>query len=130
MKIAVTSRGTDLDSQVDPRFGRCANFLVVDVESMAFEVVANDNVSAGGGAGIQSAQLVADRGVEAVLTGSCGPNAFRTLQAADIAVVVGVRGTVGEAVKQYRSGALSATDSANVSSHSGMRSQDEGDRTE
>ena len=119
MKIAVTARGDDFDSQVDPRFGRCATFLVVDTESMEFEAAPNANASAGGGAGIQSAQLVADRDVGVVLTGNCGPNAFRTLEAAGIEVIVGVSGTVREAVEQYKSGALSAVSKANVGSHFG-----------
>jgi len=120
MKIAVTARGNDLDSQVDPRFGRAAMFVVVDTESMEFEAVANANVSVGGGAGIQSAQLVADRDVEAVLTGNCGPNAFRALEAAGIEVIVGVSGTVRAAVEQYKSGVLSAADTPSVASHAGM----------
>ena len=119
MKIAVTARGDDFDSQVDPRFGRCATFLVVDTESMEFEAVANSSVSVGGGAGIQSAQLMADQDVEAVLTGNCGPNAFRTLEAAGVKVIVGVGGTVREAVEHYKSGALAAADNANVGSHFG-----------
>ena len=120
MKIAITARGNDLDSQVDPRFGRCAVFLVVDTESMAFEAVQNASAAAGGGAGIQAAQLVADRDVEAVLTGNCGPNAFRTLQAAGIEVIVGVSGTVRDAAERYKSGALAATEGPNVGSHFGM----------
>ena len=119
MKIAVTARGDDFDSQVDPRFGRCATFLVVDTESMEFEAVANANSSVGGGAGIQSAQLMADRDVEAVLTGNCGPNAFRTLEAAEIKVIVGVSGTVRDAVQQYKSGTLAAAETPNVGSHFG-----------
>jgi len=124
MKIAVTARGTDLDSEVDPRFGRCANFLVVDSESMEVEVLANANAGVGGGAGIQSAQLMAERDVEVVLTGNCGPNAFRTLEAADIKVIVGVTGIARDAVDQYKSGALSTTAAPNVGSHFGMRQGD------
>lgn len=77
MRIAVTARGTDLDSQVDPRFGRCASFLVVDTESMDVDVLENASAGLGGGVGIQSAQLMADRDVKVVLTGNCDPNAFR-----------------------------------------------------
>jgi predicted Fe-Mo cluster-binding NifX family protein len=119
MKIAVTATGSDLDSGVDPRFGRCATFLIVEPESMTPEAVANANTTAGGGAGVQSAQLMADRGVEVVLTGNCGPNAFRTLQAAGIEVVVGVSGTVREALERYTAGELSGTDRSNVGSHFG-----------
>jgi len=120
MKVAVTSRGTTLDEQIDPRFGRCANFVIVETDDMSFEAVENSNAAAGGGAGIQSAQLVADKDAKVVLTGNCGPNAFRTLEAAGIEVVVGAGGTVREAVEQYKTGKLSPTGGPNVESHAGM----------
>lgn len=120
MKIALTSTGPDLSAQVDPRFGRCPYFLFVDPETMKFEAVENPNVGAMGGAGIQSAQLVANKGAEAVLTGSCGPNAFQTLQAAGVKVITGVVGTVRDAIERYKSGQLRPTPAPNVPSHFGM----------
>ena len=120
MKLAVTARGTSLEDQVDPRFGRCACFLLVDPQTMEVEAVENGNAALGGGAGIQSAQLMADRGVTAVLTGNCGPNAFQTLNATGIEVIVGVRGTVRNAVERYTAGAFSSTQGPNVASHFGM----------
>ncbi len=122
MKIAATSRGTTLEADIDPRFGRCANFVIVNTDDMSCEAIANGNVSAGGGAGIQSAQLVAEKGAEVVLTGNCGPNAFRTLEAAGVEVVTGVAGTVEDAVKAYVAGRLNATDGPNVDSHAGTAS--------
>jgi len=120
MKIAVTASTRELSSPVDPRFGRCAYFLFVDSETMQFEAVENTNVAAASGAGIQSAQLVANQGANVLLTGSCGPNAFQTLQAAGVEVIVGVTGTVQEAVQQYKSGKLQPTAQPNVPSHFGM----------
>lgn len=120
MKIAVTSTGPGLDDNVDPRFGRCPYFLIVNPETMSFEALENPSVTLGGGAGIQSAQLMADRDVEVVLTGNCGPNAFRTLQAAGIRVLTGVRGPAGEAVEQFKSGAFPAAAEPNVPGHFGM----------
>ncbi len=119
MKIAVTAKGKTLDDHVDPRFGRCPYFLIVETDTMQFESVANPNLSVGGGAGIQAAQLMAEQEVEAVLTGNCGPNAHRTLEAAGIAVVVGVDGTVRQVVEQFKSGALSSAQNPNVASHFG-----------
>ena len=87
-KIAVSSTGDNLDAQVDPRFGRCAYFIFVDTDTLKYEAVQNPNVSAASGAGIQTAQLVANKEVEAVLTGNVGPNAFQTLQAAGIALLL------------------------------------------
>lgn len=123
MKVAVTSRGKTMEDQVDPRFGRCANFVIVETDDMSVEAIENNNATAGGGAGIQSAQLVADKNVKAVLTGNCGPNAFRTLEAAGIEVVVGATGTVREAIEAYRSGRLEATEGPNVESHAGVNRQ-------
>lgn len=120
MKVAVTSRGSTLDDQVDPRFGRCANFVIIETDDMSFEAVSNSNAAAGGGAGIQSAQLVADKGAKTVLTGNCGPNAYRTLEAAGIEVIVGATGTVRETVEAHKAGALKATGGPNVESHAGM----------
>jgi predicted Fe-Mo cluster-binding NifX family protein len=115
MKVAVTSTGPDLDSQVDPRFGRCQYFVIVDTDSMEFEALENPNIMASGGAGIQSAQLVAEHGAEVVLTGNCGPNAYQTFQAAGVGVIVGVSGTVRAAIEKYKSGQLTAADGPSVS---------------
>lgn len=120
MKIAVTARGKTLDDQVDPRFGRCSYFLVVDSETLQAEAVENPNLALGGGAGIQSAQLMAEHDVKVVLTGNCGPNAYQTLNAAEIEVVVGAGGKICDAVEQFKSGALSSTQGPNVASHFGM----------
>ena len=120
MKIAVTSTGPTLDDMMEARFGRCAYFLIVDLDTMEFEALENPNIALGGGAGIQSAQLMADKGVSTVLTGNCGPNAFQTFGAANIQVITGVSGQVRQAVEQYKSGALSSTTTPNVQSQFGM----------
>ena len=109
MKVAVSAMGKDLNAAVDPRFGRCQQFVIVDTETMQFEVLENPNVTASGGAGIQTAQWLSGQGVQAVLSGNCGPNAFATLQAADIQVFVGVTGTVRTAIEQYKTGQLQAS---------------------
>jgi predicted Fe-Mo cluster-binding NifX family protein len=120
VKVAVSSTGAGLDAQIDPRFGRCQYFIVVDSDSMQFETVENPNVMAAGGAGIQAAQLVADKGAQVVLTGNCGPNAFQTLQAAGIAVCVGVAGTVGQAVERYKKGEFQPVSAPNVADKFGV----------
>ncbi len=120
MKVAVTSTGADLNSQIDARFGRCQRFLIVELDDMSFEALENPNMALGGGAGIQSAQLMAEMGVKAVLTGNCGPNAYATLSAAGVEVVVGASGTVREAIELYKTGGLSAAQDANVQSKFGM----------
>ncbi len=120
MKIVVSASTADLSSPVDPRFGRCPYFLFIDPETMQFEAVENPNIASSSGAGIQSAQFVANKGANVLLTGSCGPNAFRTLNGAGVEVIVGVTGTVQEAIQQYKSGKHQASTQPNVPSHFGM----------
>jgi predicted Fe-Mo cluster-binding NifX family protein len=118
MKIAVTAKGKDLDAMVDPRFGRAAYILIVDTQNLAVEVFDNhENVNAFKGAGIQAATQIADKGVHALLTGYCGPNAFRTLAAAGIKVASDMSGTVKEALDAFNQGRLSFADAPNVDGH-------------
>lgn len=120
MKIAVTSSGPTLNDMVEQRFGRCPYFLLIDPDTLECEPVQNPNVSLGGGAGPQSAQLMASHGVSAVLTGNCGPNAFQTFGAAGIQVITGVSGVVSQAVEQFKAGAFAQSSSPTVQSHFGM----------
>jgi predicted Fe-Mo cluster-binding NifX family protein len=121
MKICVSATAGSLDAQVDPRFGRCPYFVIVDSETMKFETVANTASGAMGGAGIQAAQTVASKGVQAVLTGNVGPNAFQALSAAGIKIVTDALGTVKEVVERYKRGELKGETSApTVRGHFGM----------
>lgn len=120
MKIGISSKGEDLDAQVDSRFGRCRYFVIVDPDTMSFEAVENDSIMASGGAGIQAAQKVAKAGVDIVITGNIGPNAFQTLSAAGIMVFTGVDGTIKEVVEKYKNGELKETMAPSVGSHFGM----------
>ncbi len=115
MKIAVTSMGTDLDSPVDPRFGRAAYIIIVDLETFSFEVLDNEgNVNALKGAGIQAAGMLSDKGADILLTGFCGPNAFKVLKAAKIGVANDAGGSVRDAIHAYLDGKLPLSDKANV----------------
>jgi len=120
MKIGVTSTGENLDADVDQRFGRCRYFIIVDTESMEFEALSNENAMASGGAGIQAAQTIANKGVDAVITGNVGPNAFQTLSAAGIKIYTGASGKIRETIDKCKRGELKETESPNVGSHSGM----------
>ena len=92
MLICVTAKGDNLEAEVDPRFGRCAYFIIVDTESLKFKAMANPNAVASGGAGIQSSQLIAGEKVEAVVTGNVGPNAYQTLSSLGIKIFIGASG--------------------------------------
>jgi predicted Fe-Mo cluster-binding NifX family protein len=126
MKVAVTASGLDLSSPVALHFGRCPQFLVVDTETMAFEVLPNTAVVSAHGAGIGAAQLVASKGVKAVLTGNVGPNAYSALSSSGIQIVTGVSGTVKEAVQRFKSGELRSTSGPTVGGHFGTGGRSRG----
>jgi len=120
MRIAISASGPTLDAEVDPRFGRCQYFIIADPETMEFEVMDNSSAMAAGGAGISAGQIIADKGVQAVLTGNCGPNAYQVLSSAGIQVITGVSGSVEDVLKSYQSGKFKASAQANVPDHFGM----------
>lgn len=119
MKIAITSQGPDLTSQVDLRFGRAKNFIVLDTDTGEFSAHDNtQNMNAAQGAGIQAGRTVVELGVEAVVTGNVGPKAFATLQAGNIEVhQIAAGGTVKEVFEKFKAGELPAIDKANVQGH-------------
>lgn len=103
MKIAITATGNSLDSMVDPRFGRAAWFLIVDTATMQL-TEAIDNTAgkeAAHGAGISAAAQVADKGVEALLTGRVGPKALPVLEKAGVQAVNDVSGTIMDAINNF-----------------------------
>ena len=120
-KLCISSTGTDLEASVDPRFGRCQYFLFVDTETMNFQCVGNPAFTAGGGAGIQAAQLAVNRGADVILTGDVGPNAFQALQAGRVKIVTGAQGSIKGAIERFHKGELGYTGTPSVELHSGMR---------
>ena len=118
MKVAITAQGTELSSPVDPRFGRAKMFVIYDLDTDQFDVVDNQqNLTAAQGAGIQAAESVARHAVDYVLTGHCGPKAFRALDAAGVKVVAGLQGSVQEAIDKFRAGELKPAARADVQGH-------------
>lgn len=118
MKIAVSSQGDTLDSQLDPRFGRAAYILVVDTETLEFEAFDNnENKNAFKGAGIQAAAMVSDKDAKALLTGFCGPNAFKTLEAAGVKVVNDQSGRIIDVIQKFKQGDVIYADGANKDGH-------------
>src|SRR4030066_897247 len=120
MKIAISSTGKYLDLQIDPRFGRCQYFIFLDPETMEFEAAENQGLAAMGGAGVQAAQLVVQKGVNALITGNLGPNAASALSASGIKVYLVPGGTVKEVIEGYKAGNLREASGATVAPHFGM----------
>lgn len=118
MKVVISSSGTTLDAAVDPRFGRAPQFICVDTATGETTVASNAaGVAAAQGAGVQAAETVARLGAECLLTGHCGPKAFRALAAAGIPVYVGASGTVAEALRQLDEGRLERATGPDVGGH-------------
>jgi len=118
MKVAITSQGPDMNSAVDPRFGRAKCFIVVDTDTGDFAVHDNSqNLNAVQGAGIQTGRNVIDLGVEAVITGNVGPKAFAALQAGGVKVYTGAAGLVADAIEKFKAGELESVSKANVEGH-------------
>ena len=119
MKIAISATGPSLDAEVDSRFGRCPYFIIVDPDTMQFESMQNSNIVTSGGAGIATGQMIAKSGVQVVLTGDCGPNAYKVLSGAGIQVITGVSGKIRDAIQDYKSGKFQVNSRPNVADHFG-----------
>jgi predicted Fe-Mo cluster-binding NifX family protein len=119
VKIAISSTGPDPDAQVDLRFGRCRNFVLIDDKTENFEYLDNEGAASSGGAGIQSAKMLVDAGVTAVITGNIGPNAINVLKAAGIKAYRCGPATVRKALQKYRDGSLQETSGYKVGAQSG-----------
>ena len=120
MKVAVSATGKDFNCQIDPRFGRCQYFIFIDPETMEFEALENEGLMASGGAGVQAAQMVAQKGANTLITGNLGPNAASALSASGIKVYLVPGGTVKEVIEGYRAGSFREASGATVPPHFGM----------
>jgi predicted Fe-Mo cluster-binding NifX family protein len=120
MRLLVSAQGPDLTAPLDPRFGRAPSFVLVDAETGAWTAHVNPAAGAGQGAGIEAARYAADIGAQAVLTGAAGPNAYRTLKAAGVALYLVDGGTVADAVARWNAGTLQEATEATAPAHSGL----------
>jgi predicted Fe-Mo cluster-binding NifX family protein len=119
MKIAISSNGTNLDAPTSPVFGRCPIVILIETETLQFEAIENPATSAPSGAGIQAAQLVVERGAQAVVTGNVGPNALDVFQSAGMPIYLFNDGTVRDAVEAFKAGKLQSFSAPNAQSGAG-----------
>ena len=118
MKIVITASGPTLDSPVDQRFGRASSFILFDTMTREHTIMNNTHaLDSAQGAGVQAAEAVAHAAAQCLITGHCGPKAFRVLSAAGIRVCTGAGGSVAEAIAAFESGKLTQTRSADVEGH-------------
>jgi predicted DNA-binding protein (UPF0251 family)/predicted Fe-Mo cluster-binding NifX family protein len=118
-RIGISATSPNMEADIDPRFGRCRYFIIINPETMAFETLENSGAADGGGAGIATAKSLAGKDLEAVITGNCGPNAYSALTSAGIKVITGVSGTIENAIRDYKAGNLKASYKPNVAGHFG-----------
>lgn len=122
MKMVITSRGENLESDMDPRFGRCGYFIITDSEDIQnFKVVSNDAAQSSGGAGVKAAQMVINEGVEVVISGNFGPKAFDSLTAGDVKLYTAEATTVKDAIEVFNSGKAKLLNSASAAAHAGLQ---------
>lgn len=118
MKIAITAQGKDIDSQVDSRFGRAANFIIIDIETEAWECIDNEqNINAAQGAGIQAAKHIIDAGAEALITGNVGPKAYRVLNESGIKIFINANGSISSSIEDFKNNKLEQANQATVEGH-------------
>jgi predicted Fe-Mo cluster-binding NifX family protein len=112
MKIAISATQPNLDCEIDPRFGRCQYFVIVEMDTMAVEEIRNTNIETSSGAGISTAQMIVDKDVQVVITGNVGPKAAQVLESAGVQIVTGVNGSVRAALEAFQSGNTPETSAA------------------
>ncbi len=118
MRVAFTASDKNLGSPLDARFGRASGFVVYDTEADRFEFIDNQqSLNAAQGAGIQAAETVVRAGAKALVTGHCGPKAFRVLSAAGVEVYNTDLPTVAAAFEAFKAGKLKPAESADVEGH-------------
>ena len=118
MKIAVPTNGDNLDSEINKSFGRAKRFLIIDFDTLAYDVVENtQNMQSSQGAGIQSANSAVKAGADALITMNCGPKAYRVLMESGVRVFAGIDGTIMKNIEKFKSNSLDAMTDANVEGH-------------
>ena len=119
MIVCITSTGDSINSELDPRFGRCGYFTLYETDTNDVEIIENEAVRSGGGAGISSGQLMVEKNVKAIITGNVGPNAMSVLSAAGLEIYKGSKGSVRENYEGFKAGKLERI-TTTVEAHSGM----------
>ena len=114
MKICITAKEGNLDSGLDPRFGRAQNYIVYDTETKETKVIANESIDVAGGAGTAAAQLMIKEGVKAVISGNFGPNAVTGLKALNIDIYTSQEEVISKVIEKFNSGKLVKVSSATV----------------
>jgi|SRR5574344_1097565 len=108
MKIAISSKGSRLDDDLDLRFGRAKGFIIYDLATDTFNFIDNiDNINATQGAGIQAAQTIIDNNIDALITGYCGPKAYKVLKAVDVPIYTAKLDKISNIIKQFKNNELS-----------------------
>ncbi len=106
MKVMITARGSDLNSQMDERYGRSEYFIIYDTESDSFEAIKNPYLNDRGGVGVSIAKFTVEKGVDAIISGSFGPNAQDVLKGTKIELYSAKGGSVADVLKAFKEGKI------------------------
>ena len=119
MKVAISTAGNSLDANVDPRFGRCNHFIIINTSDMSYNVISNDAQYEGHGAGVSAAQKIIQQDIDAIISGNIGPNAFQVIRAANVKIYT-FSGTVKDAINKLLDNQLIAQTRPTNTGHFGM----------
>jgi len=128
MKIAISANSGDPDLEFSARFARCQCFLVVDPALENWQEVENPALDAQGGAGTQVVQLLAKMGVEAVVSGRYGPNAYEALQAAGMGAYLASAGSPRKLLADFQANRLKTASGPNSQGAHGAQGRGAGGR--
>ncbi len=111
MIIAITSTGNKLNSNIDSRFGRTKFIIIYNTEKFNFKAH-NNNLNLN-----QTAQNIIEYGADILITGNCGPKAFKVLKTGNINIFSSPISTVEDAIKAYIDNKLEELDNSNIEGH-------------
>lgn len=100
MKIAITSEGNQMDSKIDPRFGRCAYFAIYDTDTKETEFIANPAKDSSGGAGPEAVQFIAATGAKKIIAGEIGTKILSLLESLGIQMISAKDKTIQKIVER------------------------------
>ena len=104
--VAVAANGPNLNSPVHHQFGSAPYFILYDQTQNAYQSIGNPNFNDGTGRALQTAQFLADKGVQNVIVGNVSTHGFTSLKNLHMNVYTGATGTASTILDFYNQGKL------------------------
>ena len=106
MKVVISATGKDIESEIDTTFHRCPFFLVIDTKNNSLKTLENTSRDRPSEIGATVGQIVANEGIDTVITTNIGPRAFGIFEQYGIKIYQ-AKGKVNDAIQQLEKGKLS-----------------------